>query len=187
MLALGTGMASCIRVGQAWGAGQYKRMRRIGFIGVTLASAMMACFAVLFVTAGPTLARLFTSSPAVIALTVNLLILAAIFQLADAVQVSAICGLRGLADVRVPAIIAVLAYWAVAVPICYVLGFWTKLGAVGIWTGLTVGLIVAAVSLLWRFHRKTAGMENRAPVFRTEDQPELVTSAAQPQPSSQTG
>jgi multidrug resistance protein, MATE family len=193
MLALGTGMAACIRVGQAWGAGQYRRMRRIGFIGVVLASAMMACFAVLFVTAGPALARLFTSSPAVIALTVNLLILAAIFQLADAAQVSAICALRGLADVRVPAIIAVLAYWAVAVPICYVLGFWTNLGAIGIWTGLTVGLIVAAVSLVWRFHRKTAGLKNAERGMQNAEckmqnaETEVVTSAAQPQPSSQTG
>jgi MATE family multidrug resistance protein len=164
MFALGTGMAACICVGHAWGAGQYRRMRRIGFIGVLLASAMMACFAVIFVAAGAPLARVFTTSPAVIALTVNLLILAAIFQLADATQIAAICALRGLADVRVPAMIAVLAYWAVAVPMGYTLGFPLHLGAVGIWIGLTAGLIVAAFSLVWRFHRKTLGLENRVPV-----------------------
>ena len=182
MFALGTGMAGCIRVGQAWGSGQLRRMRRIGFIGVLLATAMMACFAVLFVAAGDPLARLFTSSPAVIGLTVNLLLLAAIFQVADAVQIAAICALRGLADVRVPAIIAVLAYGAVAVPLGYTLGFPLHLGAVGIWIGLTAGLIVAAISLLWRFHRKTTGLENRSQPERTDRsqaEPEIATSSAQ--------
>ena len=180
MLALGTGMAACIRVGQAWGAGQLTRMRRIGFIGVLLAASMMACFAVLFVAAGNPLARLFTTSSSVIALTVSLLLVAGIFQLADAVQVSAICALRGLADVRVPAIIAVLAYWAVAVPLGYTLGFGFRLGAVGIWIGLTAGLVVAAVSLLWRFHLKTARLENRAmPKQAAEAPPEIVTSTVQ--------
>jgi MATE family multidrug resistance protein len=181
MFALGTGMAACIRVGHAWGAGQLKRMRRIGFIGVILSASMMACFAVLFVAAGNPLARLFTSSGTVIGLAVSLLTLAAIFQLADAVQVSAICALRGLADVRVPAVIAVLAYWAVAVPLGYTLGFPLRLGAVGIWIGLTAGLIVAAVSLLWRFHAKTVGLENRPARDARAQEPEaeVVTSAVQ--------
>ena len=180
MFALGTGMAACIRVGHAWGSGQLQRMRRIGFIGVLLAASIMACFAVVFIAAGNPLARLFTNSVTVISLAVSLLMVAAIFQLADAVQVSAICALRGLADVRVPAIIAVLAYWAVAVPLGYTLGFQLKLGAVGIWIGLTAGLLVAAVSLLWRFHRKTAGLENRVlprKANQAEPEPEVATSS----------
>jgi multidrug resistance protein, MATE family len=149
---------------------------------VLLAASMMACFAILFVVAGHPVARLFTSSPAVLGLTVSLLLLAAIFQVADAVQVAAICALRGLADVRVSAIIAVLAYWAVAVPLGYTLGFPLRLGAVGIWIGLTAGLIVAAVSLLWRFHRKTTGLENhsvRRQANASEEESRMATSSLQ--------
>ena len=176
MFALGTGMATCIRVGHAWGAGQHARMRRIGFIGVTLSAALMAGFALLFVVAGEPLARVFTSSAAVVSLTVQLLVVAAVFQLADAVQIAAISALRGLADVRVPAIIAALAYWVVAVPLGYALAFPGQMDAVGIWIGLALGLVIAAVSLLWRFHRKTllAAGANGALVAR---QPSLETAA----------
>jgi MATE family multidrug resistance protein len=174
MFALGTGMASCIRVGQAFGAGHFHRMRRIGFIGVVLAAAMMTCFAVLFVMAGEPLARIFTASPGVIALTAKLLILAAIFQLADAIQIAAICALRGLTDVRVPALIAILAYWIVAVPMGSILAFPMGMGAVGIWVGLTTGLIVAAVGLLWRFHCKTLHVPKRTvlPIGKALPEPE---------------
>src|SRR5262245_53445598 len=155
MFPLGIGMATCIRVGHAWGAGQHERMRRIGFVGIALAAAIMGVFAVMFVVAGGTIARLFVSSPLVVQLTVQLLLVAAVFQVADGVQIGAISALRGLTDVRVPAMIAVFAYWIIAVPLGAALAFPARQGAVGIWIGLATGLGVAAFSLLWRFHRKS--------------------------------
>ena len=89
------------------------------------------------------------------ALTSQLLIVAALFQVADGVQVTSISALRGLSDVRIPALVAVVAYWFVALPIGSVLAFRMRLGAVGMWIGLAAGLVAAAVGLAWRFHRKT--------------------------------
>lgn len=155
MFALGIGMAACIRVGHAYGAGQHQRMRRIGFIGISLAAVVMGIFALVFVLTGKPLAQLFLTSEPVIVLTAQLLLVAAVFQIVDGTQVAAICALRGLSDVRVPAMIAVLAYWTLAVPIAYWLGFTLRLGAVGIWIGLAIGLATAAVLLTWRFHLKT--------------------------------
>lgn len=155
MLPLGLGLAVCIRVGHAWGAGHYNRMRRIGFVGLGMAASIMALFGVLFVVAAQPLARLFVTSPEVVHLTAQLLLVAALFQIADGVQVVAISALRGLTDVRVPAVIAALAYWIIAVPLGYALAFLAKWGAVGIWTGLAIGLGAAAVGLSWRFHRKS--------------------------------
>jgi len=89
---------------------------------------------------------------AVIAIGTSLLAAAALFQLVDAGQVMALGLLRGVQDTRRPMVIAALSYWAVGVPVSYVLGFTYGLGGVGIWLGLAVGLALAAVFLLARFH-----------------------------------
>jgi multidrug resistance protein, MATE family len=156
MFPLGLGMAVCIRVGQAWGAEQYARMRRIGFLGLGLSVGIMGVFGLFFVLGGEFLAGLFIESSDVVRLAAQLLLIAAIFQIADGLQVVAISALRGLSDVRVPALVAVLAYWVLAVPFGAALAFGWKQGAVGIWIGLATGLGVAAFSLVWRFQRKTA-------------------------------
>jgi len=155
MLALGIGAAAGIRVGHAYGAGQFARMRRIGFSAVTMAALMMGGFGVIFAFAGKPIATSFIGSPTVIALTAQLLIVAAVFQIADGIQVAAISALRGLADVRVPAVIAIVAYWFIALPIGSALAFGAKFGAVGMWIGLAAGLGAAAGGLAWRFHRQT--------------------------------
>ena len=166
MFVLGLGAATCIRVGHAYGAGQFVRMRRIGLGAIGLAAGIMAVFGIVFMTFGKPIAGLFISSPTVVELTAQLLIVAAIFQIADGVQVTSISASRGLADVRVPAVIAVLAYWVLTIPLGSLLAFRAGWGAVGIWTGLATGLGVAAVGLAWRFHLKTrqsAGLRRGVP------------------------
>ena len=155
MFAMGIGTAVCIRVGHAYGARQYARMRRIGFGGIGLGAGVMGLFGVLLMVAGEPIASLFVASPTVVDLTANLLMIAAVFQIADGIQIVAISGLRGLADVRAPALIAVAAYWVVAVPLGAALAFPAQHGAVGIWIGLAVGLGAAAFGLAWRFHLQT--------------------------------
>ena len=156
MFALGIGAAGCIRVGHAYGARQFARMRRIGFCAISTSAGVMAGFGVVFALAGRPIAALFIESPAVTALTAQLLVVAAVFQIADGVQVTSISALRGLSDVRVPAVVAVVAYWCVALPLGCVLAFRTSLGAVGMWIGLAAGLGAAALGLAWRFHQQTA-------------------------------
>jgi MATE family multidrug resistance protein len=155
MSALGIGAAACIRVGHAYGARQFQRTRRIGFSAVAMAATIMAGFGVLFALAGKPIAGLFIESPTVVALTAQLLIVAAIFQIADGVQVTSLSALRGLSDVRGPAVIAVVAYWCVALPVGSGLAFGARLGAVGLWIGLAAGLSAAAIGLTWRFYQHT--------------------------------
>ena len=155
MFALGLGMAISIRVGQAYGSKEFARVRTIGFVGLGISAFIMGLFGIGFAVARYPLARLFVESPQVITLTTHMFIVAALFQLADGVQVTAISALRGLSDVRVPACIAILAYWIIAVPVGYAFGFHGRFGAVGIWIGLAVGLAVAGFALSWRFHRLT--------------------------------
>jgi hypothetical protein len=81
----------------------------------------------------------------------QLLIVAALFQLADAAQVMALGLLRGVQDTRVPMIYAVVSYWLVGMPCAYVFGFTLGWGAPGIWWGLVVGLVLAGGLMIWRF------------------------------------
>jgi len=151
MLALGTGMAVCIRVGHAWGGRQFARVRRIGWSGVALGAGSMGVFALLFLFEGSFIASLFVKSPPVIRLAAQLLVIAAVFQIADGIQVVAISALRGLGDMRMPAAFAALAYWVIALPVGASLAFVGGLQAVGIWIGLATGLIAAAAGLSARF------------------------------------
>lgn len=155
MCPLGISIAVSVRVGQVVGAGDWSRVRTIGAGGLVMAMVLMGMFACVFAGAGTLLAGLFVREQPVALLAGRLLGVAAIFQLFDGVQVVTAGALRGLSDVRVPTAIAFFAYWAVALPVCYLAGFGWHHGPLGVWWGLATGLTVAAVTLVWRFHIKT--------------------------------
>jgi MATE family multidrug resistance protein len=91
----------------------------------------------------------------VITIAAKLLLVAAVFQISDGIQVVVLGALRGLQDVKVPMYITFVAYWIVGFPISYYLGLQTNLGAVGVWIGLLAGLTAAALFLYLRFHYLT--------------------------------
>ncbi len=155
MFPLGLSMAVGMRVGKTIGEGRTEALRSIAFGALAMSCAIMTVSAVAFAVAGPWLARGFVEDPATIALAAQLLVVAAIFQLFDGAQVIGSGALRGLTDVRVPAVISFIAYWLLAIPGGYALGLHTTLGAVGIWIGLAAGLAIAAVLLALRFLRLT--------------------------------
>ena len=105
---------------------------------------------------GP-IARIYTADQGVIAIAVQLLVLAAIFQLSDALQVSAAGALRGLKDTRGPMIVTVVAYWLVGLPFGYWLCFHRDFGPRGLWIGIIGGLTVAALLLAGRFRHLARG------------------------------
>ncbi|WP_339611898.1 MATE family efflux transporter, partial [uncultured Planktosalinus sp.] len=90
-----------------------------------------------------------------ISIASSLLVVAAIFQLSDGLQVVFLGALRGLQDVKVPSWICFVAYWLVGFPVCYLLGKEEALGAMGIWLGLFAGLTVSALMLYLRFNKLT--------------------------------
>ncbi len=160
MVPLGVAMATTVRVGQFAGAGDIPGARRAGYVamatGVTLAGVSAA--AMLF--AGRQLAGLYIvgRGPAdleVLGLATQFLVVAAAFQLADALQVVGNLALRGLKDARWPMIIAAASYWMVGAPLCIWLGVGLKMQGFGVWIGLAAGLGVAAVLMLARFVRLT--------------------------------
>lgn len=155
MFPLGVAMASTVRIGQALGGGRRNLLRPIGAGAWLLGVVIMAAFTVILIVAGPAIARAFVSDPPVIAIAVQLLIIAAIFQLVDGVQVVGSGLLRGLHDTKIPMWINLVAYWVIALPLGAWLTFGRGEGAAGMWTGLAWGLLFAAVLLVLRFWRKT--------------------------------
>jgi MATE family multidrug resistance protein len=155
MVPLGLASATGMRVSHALGASDHARLRPIGFGSLGVGIAIMACFALSFGFGGEVIASWFVRDGAVIVLAARLLAVAAVFQMVDGVQVIAASSLRGISDVKVPTLITLIAYWGIALPLGYGLGFRGSLGAVGIWMGIASGLAFAAVFLTVRFTRRT--------------------------------
>jgi len=155
MAPLGLAMAVTMRVGRAVGAGRLEALRPIGHGAQIVSAVAMLAFTVLLVFQGRAIAEVFVSDLGVIALATQLLIVVAVFLLADGGQVVAANALRGLTDVNTPTIITAIAYWGLAIPLAWWLGLHTSLGPLGVWIGLAVGLIFAFVSLNFRFHFMT--------------------------------
>jgi multidrug resistance protein, MATE family len=155
MFPLGLSMAVGMRVGKAVGEGRRDLLRPIAGGALAMSCVIMSISAAGFAFGGEWLARGFVNDAEVVALASRLLVVAAIFQLFDGAQVIGSGALRGLADVRVPAVITFIAYWLLAIPGGYALGLHTRLGAVGIWIGLASGLAIAAGLLSIRFRLLT--------------------------------
>ncbi|MBD2769998.1 MATE family efflux transporter [Hymenobacter sp. BT664] len=155
MAASGIAAAATIRVGNLRGAGDLPAARRAGFAAYWLTFAFMGIMGLLLISTRHVVPYIYISDPQVVAQAATLLLIAALFQVSDGLQVVGLGALRGLEDVKVPSVVALLAYWVVALPVGYFLGFKLHLGAPGVWTGLLVGLTIVAIVLLLRFRRQT--------------------------------
>lgn len=149
MGALGVGGATAVRVGLA--VGRDRSPRRAGLLGIGVGAGFMSIGVVLFAVFPTFLVDLFTDDPDTIVLGAQLLRIAALFQLFDGVQVVAAGALRGAGDVRFPFVLNVTAYWVLGLPLALFLCFGLDLGARGLWWGVTLGLVFAAVTLASRF------------------------------------
>jgi multidrug resistance protein, MATE family len=154
MFPLGLSMAVSMRLSKALGEKRHAALRPIGFGALGLSCLLMGTFAVVFALAGQAIAAQFVDDAAVVALAARLLAVAALFQLFDGGQVVGAGVLRGLSDVRVPALITFVAYWLIAIPGGYFLGV-RGIGPLGIWASLAAGLAFAAIFLALRFTRLT--------------------------------
>jgi multidrug resistance protein, MATE family len=150
MVPLGISGAAGTRVGNAIGRRDPAGARLAAEACLLMGAGTMLACAVLFVLFPGSLARLYTSDPAVIAMVGALLPIAAAFQVFDGLQVVAAGVLRGAADTTFPAAMAFVGYWVIALPAGWLLAFRAGLGARGLWWGFTVGLGVVAILFLLR-------------------------------------
>ena len=156
VIPLGMAGAAAIRVGLAIGGGQAGRLRMILKAGLLIVTVWQTLVAIVFLTWGRDMAAALSDDQQVVAIAATLFIAFAILQVADGIQSTALGALRGMMDNRVPTAITLIAYWPLALPAAYLIGFVFDYGAPGVWVGYTLGIALAAVALPVRFWRKTA-------------------------------
>lgn len=151
MMASGISSATTIRVSHQMGVRDYHSMRKAGFASMHLCAFENVVCSVLMVLFRRQIPLLFTSDPLVVDLSATLLVMCAIYQIADGLQVVALGGLRGMSDVKEPMRISVVCYILVSLPVAYICGVLLDWGATGVWMGFIVSLNLAAVLLIRRF------------------------------------
>jgi len=161
LICTGLGMAATIRVGNQYGKKDKGAMRRAGISAIIQVIIFMAITAALFVGLRYWLPLLYIDDGEVIKITASLLIMAAVFQIPDGVQVTALGALRGLQDVKVPTIITLVAYWLFGIPLSYYTALHTTIGYRGVWLGLIISLSISSALLSWRFSILTRKSERK--------------------------
>jgi MATE family multidrug resistance protein len=156
MVHVGLSNAVTVRGGQAYGAADWTSLRQGALTGIALSFGMAMLTVCLFLLAPKALIWPFLNpddpaSATIIVTGTALLACAALFQLADGMQVMALGLLAGVQDTKVPMVLASVSYWLIGIPASYALAFPLGFGPVGLWLGLVVGLAMAAISLMARF------------------------------------
>lgn len=155
MIPLGLSIAISARVGNSIGRGKTQEARFRGYIGVGISTLFMIGTATILFLFPNAITSIYTSDAEVTNLAVQLLYMAAIFQISDGLQVSGYGALRGLKDTKVPMVVNLIAYWVIGIPTAYLLGFTYNYGAPGFWIGLIAGLTAAGILHNIRFFVKT--------------------------------
>lgn len=158
MLHVGLSSAATIRVARFDGQGDRVALRQAAKVAIVISFGVALASIALFLAAPKAIVALFLDlskpeSAAILAYGTVLLGVAALFQLADGMQVMALGLLRGVRDTGVPMWLAAVSYWLIGIPCSYLLAFPLGFGGMGLWLGLVVGLVCAAASLMWRFWR----------------------------------
>lgn len=151
MAASGISAAAAIRSGNFFGAKRHHELRLSAISNYHIVIVFMSCTALLFTFGNHLLPWMYTSDQKVIVIAAQLLIIAAFFQLFDGTQVVGLGVLRGMGDVNIPTLITLIAYWIIGLPVGYILGIVYKMGAIGVWYGLVLGLFTASLLLFIRF------------------------------------
>ena len=153
MVPLAISAATTVRVGQALGAGYPLEARKAGFTGIQMAGLFMTCSAIFLLVFRNAVVGIYTNDPNVQAIAISMLLMAAIFQVADGIQVGAAGALRGYKDTAVPMVLNMISYWVLAFPLAYLAAVVFLSPPSYIWGGFVIGLTVAAILLTFRYNR----------------------------------
>lgn len=166
MVPLAISSATTIHVGHTLGRGEVGRARAVGLLGIGMCASVMLVSALMIVLFNDQIAALYTRDEAVRATAASLLLMAAIFQISDGVQVGTAGALRGFKDTAVPMALCVFSFWVVGFALAYQFGVARGGGPVQVWMGLIAGLALSSLLLVLRFvwmTRARLGLRTAAP------------------------
>jgi len=151
MIPLALSAATTVRIGHALGSGNAQAARMGGATGILMCALFMVFSATFLLLFRDLVVGIYTSDPAVSRIAISMLLVAAVFQIADGIQIGAAGALRGYKDTRVPMLINMFSYWALGFPLAYLATITYQASPSWIWAGFVVGLSVAAILLTSRF------------------------------------
>jgi len=164
MVPLALSSAITIRVGHALGAGNAQAARFSGAVGILICTSFMAVSATFLLIFRDAVVTVYTNDTSVTSIAVSLLLMAAVFQVADGAQIGAAGALRGYKDTRFPMVINIFAYWVLAFPLAYLAAVTYKSPPSYVWGGFVIGLTTAGILLTWRYARLSrAYLESDSP------------------------
>jgi len=153
MVGLGISISVTIRVGNFLGKRDSVEIKKAGYSALFIIAVIMSLFGIMFFAFRNYLPTLYINDVEVIKIASSLIIIAAIFQIVDGLQIVGVGILRGLTDMKAPMVISFIAYWVIGLPVAYLLGFIFDFGVEGIWVSFVVGLTLAAIFFILRFRK----------------------------------
>jgi MATE family multidrug resistance protein len=165
VIPMALGSAASIRVGYHVGAKDYALAAKVARLSVLISATYAFLASLVLVLGREVLPRIYTSDPAVLALTAEVLLIVAAYQFFDCTQATMIGALRGYKDTQYPMIISVIGYWLIALPVGTILGWgllgW-NLGVLGFWIGLGCGVGFVALFAIVRLYRTSRDVDRIA-------------------------
>lgn len=138
--------AASVLVGRSLGARNLGDADAVVRSALGIAVGFMAACGVFFALCGGAIARFFSNDDSVAHTTRSLLLVAALFQVLDAINIVLRVALRGAKDVRVTAFLSIVIVWTCVPTSAYLLGRHLGLGAMGGWIGFigetTIGALI---------------------------------------------
>jgi multidrug resistance protein, MATE family len=164
MVPLGIAQAATVRVAAERGAGDLAKGRQAAFVALGLGASFMAASAIVIWTVPGLIVSAYvavgsSANAVLIAFALRFLAFAALFQIADGVQVVAAGALRGYEDTTVPMLLAGLGYWLLGFAGGWALAFPLGLGPIGIWWGFVIGLVTVAGLLTVRLYHRAGRLQ----------------------------
>ncbi|MDG1923904.1 MAG: MATE family efflux transporter [Pseudomonadales bacterium] len=162
VIPMALGSAASIRVGYHVGAKDYARAAKVARLSVLISATYAFLASLVLVLGREVLPRIYTSDPAVLVLTAEVLLIVAAYQFFDCTQATIIGALRGYKDTQYPMIISIIGYWLIALPVGTILGWgllgW-NLGVLGFWIGLGCGVGFVALFAVVRLYRTSRDID----------------------------
>lgn len=143
-----------VRMGHQLGAKQAIAAERTAYAGILISGAYMSVIALVYWLFPEFLISVDFDihAPAnieTVRFAKQFIDIAAIFQILEAVRIALFGALRGLKDTRFTLLTSIISFWCIALPVGYVLSIHLKLGGIGFWWGMVMG-VVCSVALLYR-------------------------------------